>query len=66
MLRFAAVTRAQAFAALHEQARALERWLRSIGPYRLPGGIDLAALGGNNLVSGVVDAASGRLGWEDA
>lgn len=65
-LRFAAVTRAVAFAALHQQARSLERWLRSIAPYRLPGSIDLEALRDHNLVSGVVDAASGRLGWEDA
>lgn len=63
-LRFAAVTRSQAFAALQVQQQALQRWVESIVPYRLPGSIDLAALCENNLVSGVVDAASGRLAWE--
>jgi len=65
-LRFAAVTRAQAFAALHAQAAAFEHWLRSIRPYRLPGSLDLDALRENNLVSGVVDAATARLPWESA
>ncbi len=63
-LRFAAVTRAQAFAALHEQARSVERWLQSIAPYRLPGTIDPDALREHNLVSGVVDAATSHLPWE--
>jgi 5-oxoprolinase (ATP-hydrolysing) subunit C len=63
-LRFALVTRAQAFAALHAQAAALQRWLQTIQPYRLPGSLDLDALRENNLVSGVVDAASGHLPWE--
>lgn len=65
-LRFVAVTRAQAFAALHAQAQALQRWVESIGPYRLPGSLDLDALRENNLVSGVVDAASTSLPWESA
>lgn len=63
-LRFAAVTRAQAFDALREQAEAIERWLRSIVPYRLPGSIDLDALREHNLVSGAIDAAADRLPWE--
>jgi biotin-dependent carboxylase-like uncharacterized protein len=65
-LRFAAVTREQAFAALHEQARALERWLQTIVRYRLPGSLDLDALHQDNLVSGIIDAPSGRLPWEPA
>jgi biotin-dependent carboxylase-like uncharacterized protein len=65
-LRFAAVTREMAFAALLDQAQALERWLQTVQPYRLPGSIDLDALRENNLVSGVVDAATGRLPWERA
>ncbi|MBN8510207.1 MAG: biotin-dependent carboxyltransferase family protein, partial [Burkholderiales bacterium] len=65
-LRFAAVTRARAFAALHEQAQALERWLQTVVPYRLPGSLDPEALREGNLVSGIIDAASGRLPWEPA
>lgn len=65
-LRFAAVMRAQAFDALHEQERSIEHWLRSIVPYRPPGSIDLDALLEYNLVSGAIDAASGCLPWEDA
>jgi 5-oxoprolinase (ATP-hydrolysing) subunit C len=63
-LRFAVVTRELAFAALRAQAQALERWLRAIVSYRLPGSLDLDALRENNLVSGVLDAATGRLPWE--
>jgi biotin-dependent carboxylase-like uncharacterized protein len=65
-VRFAAVDRAQAFAALHDQARALDRWLQTIVPYRLPGSLDLDALRENNLVSGVVDIGADALPWEEA
>lgn len=63
-LRFAAVTRPEAFAALRAQQQALQRWEQRIVAYRLPGSLDLDALCENNLVSGIVDAASGRLAWE--
>jgi biotin-dependent carboxylase-like uncharacterized protein len=65
-LRFAVVTRAMAFAALRAQAAALERWLQTVQPYRLPGSLDLQALRENNLVSGAIDATTGRLPWEHA
>lgn len=64
-VRFAAVTRAQAFAALREQAALLDRWSAAIETFRPPGVVDLDALAGGNLVSGMVDAGSAYLPWEE-
>ena len=63
-LRFAAVSREQAFAALRAQAQALQRWLQALQPYRLPGSLDLDALREANLVSGIIDAGADGLPWE--
>jgi allophanate hydrolase subunit 2 len=63
-LRFAAVSRAQAFAALRAQALALQAWERTIVSYRLPGSLDLDALRESNLVSGIIDAGADAPPWE--
>lgn len=55
-LRFAAVSRAEAFAARRQQNEALARWTASIETYRPPGTVDLEALVECNLVSGMIDA----------
>ncbi len=62
-LRFVAVTREQALAARDEQAARLDAWLRRIETYLPPGVLDEQALRGN-LVSGMIDAATGRMPWE--
>lgn len=56
VLRFAAVTVAQAEDAAREQAAALDRLLAAIEPLTLDGDIDLQALYAGNLVSGMIDA----------
>jgi biotin-dependent carboxylase-like uncharacterized protein len=64
-LRFTAVSRAQALAALREQALALERWTSALGTFLPAGIIDPEALATGNLVSGVIDAGGEILPWED-
>jgi len=62
-LRFAAVTVPEAEALrrrFESHVAGLVRGLRPVRPVRPPGGIDLDALYTANLVSGVVDLASGR------
>jgi allophanate hydrolase len=56
VLGFAAVSVEQAEDAAREQAAALQRLLAGIEPLTLDGDIDLAALYGGNLVSGMIDA----------
>lgn len=63
-LRFAAVTRAQAFAALREQTQLLDRWSAAIETFRPAGSVDLEALVCGNLVSGMINADSAHLPWE--
>lgn len=63
-LRFAAVTRAEALAARHQQIEALARWAASIEAYRPAGTVDLAALAESNIVSGVIDARNELMPWE--
>jgi allophanate hydrolase subunit 2 len=65
-LRFVAVSREQAFAALQAQAHALQAWERTITSYRLPGSLDMEALREANLVSGIIDAGADALPWETA
>lgn len=57
-VRFAAVTRDTARAALHAQAAALRAWIAALAPYRPAGWIDEAALYGANLISGMMDAGA--------
>lgn len=64
VLRFAAVSRAEALAARAAQAEALAQWQRTIVAWRPPGQIDLEALAGANLVSGMMAAGPDRLPWE--
>ena len=58
VLRFRAVTRAEALAARLEQAVALRDWVRCIGPLRSAGEPDEATLRTGNLISGMIDARS--------
>ena len=53
-LRFVAVTQDQALAALQEQEAALAAAVAGMVPARPPGGIDLAALYTENLITGVI------------
>lgn len=64
MLRFAAVSRASAIEARHEQARSLAAWAAAIVPFRPPGALDLDALVTGNLVSGMIDAGDDAMPWE--
>ena len=56
VLRFEAVTRAQALAARRELVESLREWVRRIGPPRAAGEPDEAALCAGNLISGMIDA----------
>ncbi len=56
VLRFRAVTRAEALAARLELAASLRDWMRCIGPLRLTGEPEEAALRTGNLISGMIDA----------
>jgi len=53
-IRFAAVSHAEALAALRQAAQRLALWIESIESFRPPGVIDEAALYGGNLISGAV------------
>ncbi|MBI3524444.1 MAG: biotin-dependent carboxyltransferase family protein [Betaproteobacteria bacterium] len=55
-VNFATVTRAQAHAALRAQAAALQEWIAGLAPHRPAGWVNEAALYGDNLISGMVDA----------
>jgi len=55
-VNFAAVTREQAHAALFAQAAALRTWIAELAPHRPAGWVNQAALYGDNLISGMVDA----------
>ena len=56
VLRFQAVTVAQAEAAAREAEAQLQRVLAAIEPLTLVDGVDLAALYGHNLISAMIDA----------
>ncbi|QID19601.1 biotin-dependent carboxyltransferase family protein [Nitrogeniibacter mangrovi] len=60
-LRFTAVDVAGAETIAREAAAALARTLAGIGPVRGDAAVDLAALYGNNLLSGMVNALSPRM-----
>jgi 5-oxoprolinase (ATP-hydrolysing) subunit C len=67
VLRFRAVSRAEALAARLELAAALQDWVRRIGPLRAPGEPAEAALRSGNLISGMIDArpdADLKLPWD--
>lgn len=64
-LRFAAVSRAEALQALSRQREAFARWARRIGRYRPAGTVDLDRLYDTALVSGMIDACSAELPWEN-
>ncbi len=67
VLRFRAVTRAEALAARLELAAALRDWVGRIGPLRTTGQPEEAALHSGNLISGMIDAqsdASDTLPWD--
>lgn len=56
VLRFAAVSVAQAEALAHEREAELQRCLAAIEPLTLVDGIDLEAIYANNLISAMIDA----------
>ncbi len=58
-LSFRAVAVEEAEALRRRQEEAVAGWIRGIRPVRPAGGIDLEALYGGNLVSGVVDGRTG-------
>jgi biotin-dependent carboxylase-like uncharacterized protein len=63
-LRFVAVDRAQALAALEAQRAALDAWTQRIAPWQPPGYLDLEGLYTCNLTSGIIDARRDELPWE--
>ncbi|HEX6140971.1 MAG TPA: biotin-dependent carboxyltransferase family protein [Candidatus Limnocylindria bacterium] len=67
VLRFRAVTRAEALAARREATAALADWVRRIEPLHASGEAIDAALRASNLISGMIDAAppaADTLPWE--
>ncbi len=63
-LRFEAVTRAQALQARDDLAARLAQWQARIETYLPPGVLDVQALHGGNLVSGMINANTQQLPWD--
>jgi biotin-dependent carboxylase-like uncharacterized protein len=67
VLRFRAVTRAEALAARLELAASARDWMRCVGPLRAAAEPEEAALRTGNLISGMIDArpdATDTLPWD--